>query len=58
MNLKEKKRDVIVSDLTYVNVAGKWNYICLIINLFNRKIVGYATGKIRQLNWFIKHLQL
>ena len=34
-----------MSDLTYVNVAGKWNYICIIIDLFNREIVGYAAGK-------------
>ena len=37
--------DVVVSDLTYVNVSGKWNYICLILNLYNREIVGYAAGK-------------
>lgn len=37
--------DVIVSDLTYVNVAGKWNYICLILDLYNREIIGYAAGK-------------
>ncbi len=37
--------DVIVSDLTYVNVSGKWNYICLILDLYNREIVGYAAGK-------------
>lgn len=42
---REKQMDVIVSDLTYVNVAGKWNYICLILDLFNREIVGYAAGK-------------
>lgn len=41
----EEKLDVVVSDLTYVNVKGKWNYICLIIDLFNREIIGYATGK-------------
>src|SRR5690554_1478745 len=23
------EREVVVSDLTYVNVDGKWNYICL-----------------------------
>ena len=28
----------IVSDLTYVRVNGRWNYICLFINLFNREI--------------------
>ena len=42
---RNKELDVVVSDLTYVNVAGKWNYICLIIDLFNREIVGYTAGK-------------
>lgn len=41
---REKQLDVIVRDLTYVNVAGKWNYICLILDLWNREIVGYAAG--------------
>ena len=36
--------EIVVSDLTYVNVSGKWNYICLLINLFNREIVGYSAG--------------
>ena len=42
---RKEKLDVVVSDLTYVNVKGKWNYICLIIDLYNREIIGYATGK-------------
>lgn len=42
---RQKQLDVVVSDLTYVNVAGKWNYICLILDLWNREIVGYAAGK-------------
>ncbi|HIX80558.1 MAG TPA: IS3 family transposase [Candidatus Erysipelatoclostridium merdavium] len=29
---QEERMKVVVSDLTYVNVGGKWNYICLIIN--------------------------
>ncbi len=37
--------EVIVSDLTYVRVLNDWNYICLIIDLSNREIVGYAAGK-------------
>ena len=42
----DNRRDleILVSDLTYVNVAGKWHYICLLINLFNREIVGYSAG--------------
>ena len=37
--------EAVVSDLTYVNVNGKWNYICLLIDLFNREIIGYSAGK-------------
>lgn len=37
--------DVIVSDLTYVNVSGKWNYICILLSLYNREIVGFSAGK-------------
>lgn len=34
----------VVSDLTYVRVNHKWNYICILIDLFNREIIGYSTG--------------
>ncbi|WP_400255114.1 IS3 family transposase [Spiroplasma endosymbiont of Cleonymus obscurus] len=37
------KNEVIVSDLTYVQVNGKWNYICLLIDLFNREIIGHSV---------------
>ena len=43
--IREEQLDVVVSDLTYVNVAGKWNYVCLILDLFNREIIGYSCGK-------------
>jgi transposase InsO family protein len=42
---RDQSLDVVVSDLTYINVKGKWNYICLILDLFNREIIGYAAGK-------------
>lgn len=42
---REKALDVIVSDLTYVNVRGKWNYICILLDLYNREIIGCAAGK-------------
>ena len=35
---------VVVSDLTYVRVDGKWNYVCLFVDLFNREIIGYSAG--------------
>ena len=40
----KKYLDVVVSDLTYVRVLNKWHYICVIINLSNREIVGYSCG--------------
>lgn len=35
--------EVVVSDLTYVRVKGKWHYVCLILDLHNREIIGYCT---------------
>ena len=35
---------VVVSDLTYVRVNYKWNYICILVDLFNREIIGHSAG--------------
>ncbi|WP_215826586.1 IS3 family transposase [Spiroplasma endosymbiont of 'Nebria riversi'] len=32
----KKPNKVVISDLTYVHVGGKWHYISLLIDLFNR----------------------
>ena len=37
--------EVVISDLTYVRVRDKWCYICILIDLFNREIIGYSAGK-------------
>lgn len=37
--------EACVSDLTYVRVGNSWNYICAIIDLNNREIIGYSVGK-------------
>lgn len=37
-------RNVVVSDLTYVRVGMNWNYICVLVDLFNREIIGYSVG--------------
>ncbi|SDJ01816.1 putative transposase, partial [Alteribacillus bidgolensis] len=34
----------IVSDLTYVRVQQKWHYICVLVDLYNREIIGYSAG--------------
>ncbi|QFF99010.1 IS3 family transposase [Psychrobacillus glaciei] len=41
----DKEMSVLVSDLTYVRVGGNWNYICFLIDLYNREIVGYSVGE-------------
>ena len=38
-------RDVVISDLTYVRVGTHWNYICVLVDLYNREIIGYSAGE-------------
>ena len=37
-------RTHICSDLTYVRVGASWNYACLLVDLYNREIVGHSAG--------------
>lgn len=37
-------RTHIVSDLTYVRTGRKWSYVCLLVDLYNREIVGHQVG--------------
>lgn len=41
---QEKPLKALVTDLTYVRVGNGWAYVCLIINLFNREIIGLSVG--------------
>lgn len=41
---QERPLAVVVSDLTYVRVNKKWNYVCLLVDLFNREIIGRSVG--------------
>src|SRR5699024_5902817 len=41
---QEKQLEALVTDLTYVRVDRLWAYVCLIIDLFNRKIIGLSVG--------------
>lgn len=38
-------RSRTASDLTYVRVGGRWDYVCLLIDLANREIVGHSAGE-------------
>ena len=37
-------RTHICSDLTHVRVGASWNYVCLLVDLYNREIVGHSAG--------------
>ena len=49
-NLLDRKFDqkapmgVVVSDLSYVRVGSKWQYICILVDLYNREIIGQSSG--------------
>lgn len=32
---QEEAQKVLVTNLTYVRVASKWHYVCLLLDLFN-----------------------
>lgn len=39
-----KPLEVIITDLTYVRVGAKCHYVCFIIDLFIREILGHSCG--------------
>lgn len=41
---RHQPMEALVTDLTYVKVGSKWHYVCFILDLFNREIVGYSSG--------------
>ena len=41
----QEYRNVVVSDLTYVRVGSEWNYICILVDLFHREIIGSSAGR-------------
>src|SRR5699024_1797383 len=41
---QDQELKVVVSDLTYVRVDQKWHYICILVDLYNREIIGFSAG--------------
>lgn len=50
----QPKHQIVVSDLTYVRVGKNWNYICVLIDLFHRKIIGHSLGANKDANLVIQ----
>lgn len=41
---EHKPLSALVTDLTYVRVGNRWAYVCFIIDLYNREIIGVSVG--------------
>ena len=41
---QDQELKVVVSGLTYVRVDRKWHYICILVDLYNREIIGFSAG--------------
>ena len=40
----QERLAAVVSDLSYVRVGQKWHYVCILLDLHNREIIGYSCG--------------
>lgn len=40
-----KPNEVWVSDITAFKIKGKWQYLCVVIDLFSRKVIGFHISK-------------
>ena len=34
-----------MSDITYIRVGGRWHYVCVVIDLFARKLIAWKASK-------------
>ena len=50
------KLEVVVSDLTYVRENGRWAYICVLQDLYNKEIIGYSVGKSKTAELVDRHI--
>ena len=46
----DKPNDTWVSDITYIRTKEGWIYLATVLDLYSRKIIGWATGHRRKLH--------
>lgn len=49
---------VWVSDLTYVRTRSGWLYLCIILDLFSRRVIGWSMDKTMNTGMFIRALDM
>lgn len=45
-------------DITYLKVGAKWHYLAVVIDLFSRRVIGWAFGKNKTTDLTLKALRL
>lgn len=49
--LNQKSPDIVwASDFTYIKVSGKWYYLCIVMDLFSRKVISWNISAIPDVN--------
>ena len=48
---------VWVSDITYIKAGGIWYYLCIVMDLFSRKVISWHISSKPMLNWLLQLLK-
>ena len=48
--------EVVLSDVTYIWIDNRWYYLCMLLDLCGRKIIGYSFGKKRDADLVVQAL--
>lgn len=56
-NIKEPNK-VWVSDITYIPTKEGWLYLCIILDLYSRKIIGWSMNKNMKTDLVLRSLQM
>lgn len=53
-----KPNRIWVSDLTYIRTRDGWLYLCVVLDLFSRKVIGWSMDEKMKTSMFIKALDM